>query len=121
MTAPRNNTDWPHASRPEFDSDAMQAQVSRGCALLGAMCNEKRLLILCQLVSGEHSVTELAERLSTPQPTVSQHLARLRRVGFVKARREAQSHFYSLAGNDARAVLETLQALYCPPDLETPS
>lgn len=121
MTAARNDIDWRYAPRPDFDSDAMQAQVSRGCALLSAMCNEKRLLILCQLVAGEHTVTELAERLSTPQSTVSQHLARLKRAGCVKARRDAQSNFYSLAGDDARAVLETLQALYCSPDQETQS
>lgn len=102
-----------------FDSEAMQAQASRACALLGAMCNEKRLLILCELIAEECSVNELADKLSTPQSTVSQHLALLRRAGFVTARRDAQTHFYSLAGNDARAVLETLQALYCPPDRGT--
>jgi DNA-binding transcriptional ArsR family regulator len=99
----------------KFDIDAMQAQASRASTLLSAMCNEKRLMILCRLVQGERSVNELTDALLTPQSTISQHLALLRREGFVKARRDGQTQFYSLVGDDARAILETLQSLYCDP------
>lgn len=102
----------------QFDIDAMLNQVSQAGTLLSAMCNEKRLMILCQLVQGERSVNELVELLSAPQSTISQHLALLRREGFVKARRHAQTQYYSLVGNEARAVLETLQSLYCDPQLK---
>ncbi len=98
-----------------IDIDAMQAQASKASALLSAMCNEKRLMLLCRLVQGERSVNELAESLKAPQSTISQHLALLRREGLVQARRDAQTQFYSLAGDDARAILETLQSLYCDP------
>ena len=98
-----------------IDIDAMQAQASRATSLLGAMCNEKRLMILCQLIDGERSVNELAERLEAAQPTVSQHLALLRRQGLVTARQEGQAHFYSLAGCEAREIIRTLQSLYCAP------
>ena len=98
-----------------FDVGAMQAQAEKASALLGAMCNENRLMLLCQLIDGEHSVTQLAELLSVAQSTVSQHLALLRRLGLVRARRHGQTQFYSLAGDEARAILETLQALYCRP------
>ncbi|HMB72915.1 MAG TPA: metalloregulator ArsR/SmtB family transcription factor [Gammaproteobacteria bacterium] len=96
----------------------MAEQAGKASALMGAMSNEKRLMILCQLVKGERSVNELAELLRAPQSTISQHLALLRREGFVQARREAQTQFYSLAGEEARAILETLQALYCDPQPE---
>lgn len=98
-----------------FDIDAMQAQASKASSLLSAMCNEKRLMLLCQLVGTERSVNELAELLGSPQSTISQHLALLRREGFVRSRREGQTHYYSLAGEEARAILETLQSLYCEP------
>jgi DNA-binding transcriptional ArsR family regulator len=101
-----------------FDTDAMEAQASKASAVLTAMSNEKRLMILCQLVRQERSVTELVDILDTPQSTISQHLALLRREGLVKARRAAQTQFYSLAGDDARAILETLQTLYCKPQTE---
>ena len=98
-----------------IDIDAMQAQANKASGLLSAMCNETRLLLLCQLVEGERSVNELIALLSLPQSTVSQHLGILRREGLVKVRREAQTQNYSLAGNEARAILETLQTLYCAP------
>ena len=98
-----------------IDIAAMQTQADKASRLLGAMCNETRLLLLCQLVDAEHSVNELAESVGASQSTVSQHLALLRREGFVSSRREAQTHYYSLAGDEARAILETLQALYCEP------
>jgi DNA-binding transcriptional ArsR family regulator len=98
-----------------IDIDAMQAQASKASALLSAMCNEKRLMLLCRLVQGERSVNELAESLNAPQSTISQHLSLLRREGLVQARRDGQTQFYSLAGDDARAILETLQSLYCDP------
>jgi DNA-binding transcriptional ArsR family regulator len=98
-----------------FDIESMQAQASRASGLLSAMCNEKRLMLLCQLVDGERSVNELAELLAAPQSTISQHLALLRRKGCVKSRREGQTQYYSLAGDEARTILETLQSLYCEP------
>lgn len=106
-----------HQRSTSFDVDAMEAQANRASSLLGAMRNEKRLLILCQLVRGEKSVNELARLLGARQSTISQHLALLRLDGLVRARRDGQTQLYSLAGRDARAILETLQALYC----ESPS
>ena len=44
---------------------------------------------------------------------VRERLARLRRDSLVTTRREAQTIFYSLAGDDASAVIETLYGLYC--------
>lgn len=97
----------------EMDLEAMEDTVGRASRLLSAMANQKRLLILCQLVGRECAVGELAERLGTRQSTVSQHLALLKRDGLVESRREAQSQLYSLSSREARAVLEALYDLYC--------
>jgi DNA-binding transcriptional ArsR family regulator len=95
--------------------ESMQEQAGKAQRLLTAMANEKRLLILCQLIDGERSVNDIAELLGTRQSTISQHLALLRRDGFVQARRDGQTQFYSLKGDDARSVIETLYTLYCVP------
>ena len=95
--------------------ESMQEQAGKAQRLLTAMANEKRLLILCQLIDGERSVNDIAELLGTRQSTISQHLALLRRDGFVQARRDGQTQFYSLKGDDARSVIETLHTLYCVP------
>lgn len=101
--------------RDAIDVAGMAAQATRASALLSAMCNENRLMLLCQLIGQERSVNELAELLAIGQSTVSQHLALLRREGLVQARRDGQTQFYSLTGGDALAILKTLQTLYCEP------
>ena len=94
-------------------AEAMKEQAGKAHRLLAAMANEKRLMILCQLIDGERSVNDIADLLDARQSTISQHLALLRKDGFVKARREGQTQFYSLQGDDARSVIETLHTLYC--------
>ena len=99
-----------------MDIENLQAKARHASALLKAMSNEHRLLILCQLQSGERSVGELARLVGLSQSALSQHLARLRRDQLVKTRRVAQTIFYSLSGIEATSVIETLYGLYCAPD-----
>lgn len=91
----------------------IQNNARRASALLKAMSNQHRLMILCQLVPGEKSVGELEGIIGLSQSALSQHLARLRRDQIVKTRRVAQTIYYSLAGEEASAVIETLYGIYC--------
>ena len=69
-------------------------------------------MILCQLVNRERSVGELERIVGLSQSALSQHLARLRRDRLVQTRRSAQTIFYSLAGDEATMVLDTLYRIY---------
>jgi len=86
---------------------------THACELLKAMANEWRLMILCQLSEGEKTVSELQELLGLSQSALSQHLAVLRREKIVRARKHAQSVSYSLSGDEATKVMETLHDLFC--------
>ena len=86
---------------------------SHACDLLKAMANEWRLMILCKLAEGEKTVSELQQCLGLSQSALSQHLAILRREKIVKARKHAQSVSYSLAGDDAPKVMNTLHEVFC--------
>ena len=86
---------------------------SHACELLKAMANEWRLMILCQLSEGEKTVSELQGLLGLSQSALSQHLAILRREKIVRARKDAQSVFYSLSGDEATKVMETLHEVFC--------
>ncbi|WP_208764385.1 ArsR/SmtB family transcription factor [Bradyrhizobium guangxiense] len=94
----------------------MERAADQASELLKALANRHRLLIICQLIDGEHSVGELAEFLNLRDSTVSQHLALLRKDGLVSARREAQTVFYSIASEPAREVLKTLYQAFCAPN-----
>ncbi len=86
---------------------------SHAVELLKAMANEWRLMILCQLAEGEKTVSELQSTLGLSQSALSQHLAILRREKIVRARKHAQSVSYSLSGEDATKVMDTLHDVFC--------
>lgn len=103
-----------------MDLQQLQENARRASALLKAMSNEHRLMILCQLLHGEKSVGQLERIVGLSQSALSQHLARLRRDDLVKTRRSAQTIFYSLKGEEAAAVIGTLYTLYCAEDDASP-
>ena len=96
-----------------MELEKLRESARRASILLKAMSNEHRLMILCQLSQGERSVGEMERLIGLSQSALSQHLARLRRDGLVHTRRQAQTIFYSLSGNEAEAVINTLYGLYC--------
>jgi len=81
--------------------------------MLSALANPKRLLVLCSLVERPRSVGELAEMVGLSDAALSQHLAKMRALGLVATKRDAQTIYYSLASDDVRAVLETLYKRFC--------
>lgn len=97
------------------EMEAMAESAEAASALLKALANENRLLILCVLTQGEHSVTELEEMLELRQPTVSQQLARLRADNLVHSRRDGKTIYYSIASEEALQVIELLYEMFCAP------
>lgn len=91
----------------------MEQAADRATNLLKALASRTRLMVLCQLAEGEKSVGQLARRLGLRDAAVSQHLALLRKDGLVTPRREAQTIFYALTGDEARRIIEVLYDLYC--------
>jgi len=102
----------PGASIP--DPDAFASAAEEAAVFLKAMAHDGRLMILCKLAAGEHSVTELEAMLLSRQSSGSQQLARLRIERIVKTRREAQTIFYSIANPAVHKIIETLATIYCP-------
>jgi DNA-binding transcriptional ArsR family regulator len=91
----------------------LKVHAIRASALLKAMSNPARLMVLCQLAEGEKSVGELEGAVDLSQSGLSQHLALLRRERIVVTRRSGQTIFYSLASEEAAAVMRTLYAIFC--------
>lgn len=98
---------------PDLDLDQLKANAASASALLKALANPDRLLLLCQLSQGERSVSELEQLLGIQQPTLSQQLAVLRREGLVATRREGKLIHYRISSAEALAVITTLYRLFC--------
>jgi DNA-binding transcriptional ArsR family regulator len=96
-----------------IDPEAMRAAAEEATALLKALSNRHRLLILCQLSQGERSVGQLAGVLGIRDSTASQHLALLRRDRIIAGRRDAQTVWYRIASAAALEVVQALYAAYC--------
>ena len=73
-------------------------------------------MILCHLASGEKSVTELENLLSSRQAAVSQQLSRLRLEGLVTPRRDGKVIYYSLADDRPKKIMEVVYDLFCRDD-----
>ncbi len=91
---------------------SMRASAEDACELLGALGQETRLVIVCILAEGEKSVLELQAILGLRQPTISQHLAMLRKHQLVTARREGRSVRYALDSHKARMLIHVLYDVY---------
>ncbi len=97
------------------DLAAMTASAGEAAALMRALSNNSRLLILCHLAAaGELPVGSLVERIGISQSALSQHLAKLRQQGLVAYRRDSQTLYYRVADPRALQVLELLHSIYCP-------
>lgn len=86
---------------------------AQAAALLKALANEQRLMILCNLVDGPLSVSELNERVDLSQSALSQHLAVLREANIVATTRESQNIHYSLPQGAATQIINLLHRTFC--------
>ncbi|KQV64559.1 metalloregulator ArsR/SmtB family transcription factor [Rhizobium sp. Root1220] len=95
-----------------MDTIDLAAHANIAAALLSAMANPKRLLILCNLVKGEIPVGALATEVGLSQSALSQHLSKLRAQKLVKTRRDAQTIYYSSSSEAVLRILEALEDIY---------
>ena len=98
-----------------LDLDMLLANAREASEFLKALSHEVRLLILCFLVDGEKSVSEIEKMLKLRQPAVSQQLARLRADGLVETRRNGKNIYYSLVRTEVRDVIQVLHDAFCRP------
>ena len=99
----------------------MTAQAKEAERFLKALANGHRLMILCELHEGESAVTPLQQKLDLSQASLSQHLARLRVDGLVKTRRESQTIYYRLAGDEVARAIELIHEMFCGGNRPRPS
>ena len=105
-----------HDDLTENELDRIVDKATIASSFLKAISHEGRLMILCHLVTGEKSVTELEDLLSARQAAVSQQLSRLRLEGLVVPRRDGKAIYYRLADDKPRKMLECVYDLFCKDD-----
>lgn len=97
------------------DREFMQNGAAKAAAMLRAIGNENRLLVLCLLIEhGEMSVGALLEHIPLSQSALSQHLAKMREEGLISYRRESQTLYYRIENQDVEKIVATLKGIFCP-------
>lgn len=81
------------------------ARIERAAALFRALGDPGRLSALLLLTDGEACVSDLAERLGGPLPTISQRLKLLEKDGLVRRRRDGRHILYALADDHVRCII----------------
>ena len=93
----------PHPVRTRTPIDQLEI-------LFKALADKTRLRILALLGKNEVCVCHIHDSLGLPQPTVSRHLAYLRRAGLVAARRDGVWMHYQVSRSLDPVVLNLVDA-----------
>ena len=95
-----------------MSSDSFKHNLFSQFARIGkALGNANRLELLELLAQGERSVETLAKASGLSVANTSQHLQLLRQNGLVTARKEGQSVYYRLSGDDVIQLLTMMRAV----------
>lgn len=100
-------------NKQSFLGAGLEASAEKAAALLRAMSNARRLMILCELAEGERCVGQIHNRAGLSQSALSQHLAVLREQGLVATRRKSQAIFYRIADPAMFRIIDALASNYC--------
>lgn len=92
----------------ELQDNALEAE-----RYLKVLANKNRLMILCTLMESELSVGELNQTIPLSQSALSQHLGRMRELGFVSTRKAGQVVFYRVSDDKVRQLLAAFYGVFC--------
>ncbi|MEO1038510.1 MAG: metalloregulator ArsR/SmtB family transcription factor [Pseudomonadota bacterium] len=103
------------------DFDALREKAGEVSGMLKILSHPNRLLVACELMDGERSVSEIEARTGVRQPNLSRDLARLRAAGLVATRRQAKLVFYRLKDPQVRTLMAALCDVFAPEGKPAPS
>lgn len=83
------------------------------CAILKALSNEQRLLLLVHLLNGPKTVSELVLLCDISQSQVSQYLIRMKLEGLIESEKNGKFQTYYISDSRIVKILAAIQAEYC--------
>lgn len=94
-------------------SNALEKRCEEVAGLLKLVAHPHRLKILCCLVDGDKTVSELEELCGASQSSVSQYLAKMKSEKILSAVREGQSIRYRLSHEEVKKLIEKMKVIFC--------
>ena len=93
-----------------MQTDALNEAAERAAEFLRTVAHPGRLRIVCALMDGELSASQLARQARLPAPALSQQAAILEAEGMIGRRREGRSVVYRLLARATVAVKQRMTA-----------
>ncbi|MDR2165857.1 MAG: metalloregulator ArsR/SmtB family transcription factor [Zoogloeaceae bacterium] len=93
--------------------EVLRVHAGAACALLKALSNTDRLMLLCCMGAERRNVGALEAATGIHQPSLSQQLAVLRQEGLVTAEKEGKYVYYRLSDPKALRLMQTLAEIFC--------
>ena len=88
------------------DKEKTKALLEQKAELFKSIAHPVRLCILAMLIREQQSnVTDIQCCLDVPQPTVSQHLAKLKSAGIVSAERNGTEIIYKIVNEEVKNII----------------
>ena len=91
----------------------LQENSKKAVEFLKSLSSEHRLIILCFLVEGPKTVSELLEGAGLEQTSISQHLKKLREADIVSTTRDHRMITYEIQSSLAKKILNLLHDEFC--------
>lgn len=98
------------------DPKQLEAAAAEAETFLRLIASRHRLMILCSLMEGELSVTEINQRVPLSQSNLSRHLAMLRSDDLVATRRDGNVIYYRISSELVPPILGEVYKLFCAPN-----
>ena len=95
--------------------DPRDESAERAAEFLRTVAHAGRLRIVCALMEGEHSASDLARHARLPAPALSQQALVLEGKGIIGRRRQGRSILYRLLAPEAKALAQFLYRMFCKP------
>ena len=89
----------------------MEIDEKKVATIFKAFCDENRIRILQQLLTGEKCACVLLDNLQITQPTLSHHMKILCDSDIVISRKEGKWTHYSISKSGGRYAIECLETL----------
>ena len=98
-------SDVVHTGATPVDTPPTASDLADLSDIFAALSDPTRLRIIYCILGRERSVGDIAAELDLSEPSVSQHLRRLRLLRMVRVRRSGRRHFYQLDDEHVTTLL----------------
>lgn len=96
-----------------MDIKAMQLKSLEAELMLKTLANSNRIMILCHLIKGPMTVSDLVDALALSQSAVSQHLVKLKQSKIVSSESQGKHAWYQIESSEVAALMAVIQLIYC--------